>query len=58
MKYTRQEIKDRLVDLILNSNDTIDVVQERWVIEFGMKEETEVLADIWQEVMNNLSELN
>jgi len=54
----REQIKQRLIDLILNSNLPIDLVEEKWVIEYGMKEDTEVLAEIWIDVMNNLPELN
>lgn len=56
--YTREQIKERLIDLIINSDLPIDLIEEKWVIEYGMKEDTEVLAEIWMDVMNNLSELN
>lgn len=56
--YIREQIKERLIDLIINSDLPIDLIEERWVIEYGMKEDTEVLAEIWMDVMNNLSELN
>lgn len=53
----RNEIKDSLIEQILFSEDDIDTVFDKWMMAF-INEDADLLGAIWEEVMNEMPELN
>jgi hypothetical protein len=47
-----------LVELVINTNLPIDEVEQRWVETFAGEIDSEVLGEIWVDVMSTLPELN